>query len=116
MLVGAFLDGEMIAGTICLFTDKLIYCPYGFFDRKFSNIGVQHFLKFKLFSRARDNGFITVDTGGGAPTGFPKHELASVSAFKESLGGTKTELFGSYDIVLNKFLYWAFKLYYKIRG
>lgn len=116
MLVGAFLDGEMIAGTICLFIDKLIYCPYGFFDRKFSNIGVQHFLKFKLFSRARDNGFTTVDTGGGAPTGFPKHELASVSAFKESLGGTKTELFGSYDIVLNKFLYWAFKLYYKIRG
>lgn len=116
MLIGAFLDGEMIAGTVCLFTDKMIYCPYGFFDRKYSNIWVQHFLKFKLFSRARDNGFITVDTGGGAPTGFPKHALASVSAFKESLGGTKTELFGSYDIVFNKFLYRAVKLRYKIRG
>ena len=115
MLISAFLDGEMIAGTICLFTDKLIYCPYGFFDRKFSNIWVQHFLKFKLFSRARDNWFTTVDTGGGAPTGFPKHELASVSTFKESLGGTKTELFGSYDIVMNKFLYWAVKLRYKIK-
>lgn len=116
MLIGAFLDDELIAGTICIFADKLIYCPYGFFDRTFSNIGVQHFLKFKLFSRARDNWFTSVDTGGGAPTGFPKHPLASVSAFKESLGGNKTELFGSYDIVLNKFLYWVFKLYYKIRG
>lgn len=116
MLIGAYMDGRIIAGTICLFTDKLIYCPYGFFDRKYSNIGVQHFLKFKLFSRARDNGYRTVDTGGGAPTGFPKHPLASVSAFKESLGGTKTELFGSYDIVLNKFLYWAVKLWYRIKG
>ncbi len=116
MLIGAFLDDEMIAGTICLFTDKMIYCPYGFFDRKFSNIWVQHFLKFKLFSRARDNGFTSVDTGGGAPTGFPKHELASVSTFKESLGGTKSELYGSYDIVLHSFLYWAIKLRYKLKG
>jgi len=116
MLIGAFFEGRMIAGTICLFTDTMIYCPYGFFDRKYSNIWVQHFLKFKLFSRAREHWFRSVDTGGWAPTGFPKHSLASVSAFKESLGGTKTELFGSYDIVVNKFLYWAFKLYYNIRG
>lgn len=116
MLIGAFLEGEMIAGTICLFDGSYIFCPYGFFDRKFSNIGVQHFLKFKLFSRARDNGFRLVDTGGWAPTGFPKHPLASVSAFKESLGGSKIEYYGSYDIVLNAFLYRVFKLYYKIRG
>jgi lipid II:glycine glycyltransferase (peptidoglycan interpeptide bridge formation enzyme) len=110
------MDNVMIAGTICLFVDKLIYCPYGFFDRNFNKIGVQHFLKFKLFSRARDNGFTSVDTGGGAPTGFPKHELASVSAFKESLGGTKSELYGSYDIVLHSFLYWVIKLRYKLKG
>ncbi len=116
MLIGAFLDGEMIAGTICLFDEKFIYCPYGFFDRTFSNIGVQHFLKFKLFGRARDNGFTTVDTGGWAPTGFDKHPLTSVSTFKESLGGSKSELYGSYDIVMNRFFYWVFKLYYKLRG
>lgn len=116
IIIGAFLDGELIAWTICLFDGSHIYCPYGFFYRKFSNIGVQHFLKFKFFSRARENGFKTVDTGGWSPTGFPEHPLAGVSAFKESLGGTKSELYGSYDIVLNKFLYWIFKLWYKVRG
>lgn len=116
MLIWAFLDGEMIAGTICLFTGTTIFCPYGFFDRKYSNIGVQHFLKFKLFSRAREYWFKLVDTGGWAPTGFPQHPLTSVSAFKESLGGTKSELYGSYDIVLNKFLYWVFKMWYRVRG
>ena len=110
------MDNVMIAGTICLFVDKLIYCPYGFFDRNFNKIGVQHFLKYKLFTRARENGYRSVDTGGGAPTGFLKHPLAGVSTFKESLGGTKTELFGSYDIVLNKFLYWVIKLWYKLKG
>ena len=79
-------------------------------------MGVQHFLKFKFFSWARENGYRSVDTGGGAPTGFPEHALTSVSAFKESLGGTKIEQYGSYDIVLNRFLYRIFKLYNKIRG
>ena len=116
MLIGAFMDGEMIAGTICIFNDKMIYCPYGFFDRKFNTIGVQHFVKFKLFLRARENGYRAVDTGGGAPTGFPEHTLAGVSEFKESLGGTKSELYGSYDIVLNTCLYLVFKLRYKLRG
>lgn len=72
-------------------------------------------MKFKLFSWARENGYKSVDTGGGAPTGFPKHPLASVSAFKESLGGTKTELYGSYDIVLNSILYRIFKRYYNFK-
>ncbi len=116
MLIWAYLDGRMIAGTMCLFTDTMIYCPYGFYDRLYNKIWVQHFLKYKLFIRAREHGYKMVDTGGGAPTGFPKHPLASVSAFKESLGWTKSELYGSYDIVLNKFLYWAVKLWYKLRG
>ena len=114
MLIGAFLENEMIAWTICIFGDKFIYCPYGFFDRKFNNLWVQHFLKFKLFSRARDNGFSVVDTWGGSPTGFLKHPLAGVSAFKESLGGTKIEQYGSYDIVVNKFLYRVFKWYHRL--
>ena len=110
------MEGKMIAGTICLFTEKMVYCPYGFYDREYNKIGVQHFLKYKLFSRAREHGYRSVDTGGGAPTGFPKHPLASVSAFKESLGGTKSELYGSYDIVCNRFQYWVFKLWYRVRG
>jgi len=116
IIIGAFLDGELIAWTICLFDGTHIYCPYGFFYRKFSNIGVQHFLKFKFFSRAREHGFKTVDTGGGSPTGFPEHPLAGVSAFKESLGGTKTELYGSYDIVLNSVLYRVFRFWYKLKS
>lgn len=115
MLIWSFLDGEMIAWTICLFDGTHIYCPYGFFDRRFNAIGVQHFLKFRLFTRARDNGFRSVDTWGWSPTGFPKHPLAGVSAFKESLGGEKIELYGSYDMVMNKILYWVFKRFYKIK-
>ena len=69
-----------------------------------------------MFSRARNNNFLYYDFMGGAPTGFPKHSLVSVSEFKESLGGSKSEQYGSYDIVLNKFLYRVFKIWYKVRG
>jgi len=115
MLIGAFLEGEMIAGTICLFDGEFIICPYGFYDRNFNNIGVQHFLKFALFQWARDNGYVYVDTGGGAPTGFPDHELTGVTEFKESLGGEKIEYYGNYDVIINKFLYRVFKLWYKFK-
>jgi lipid II:glycine glycyltransferase (peptidoglycan interpeptide bridge formation enzyme) len=115
MLIGAFLENEMIAWTVCLFDGEFIICPYGFSDRNFNNIGVQHFLKFKLFVWAREHGFVYVDTGGGAPTGFPEHELAGVTEFKESLGGEKIEYYGNYDVVINKFLYKLFKIWYKIK-
>jgi lipid II:glycine glycyltransferase (peptidoglycan interpeptide bridge formation enzyme) len=39
---------------------------------------------------------------GGAPTGFDEHPLTGVSAFKESLGGSKIELYGNFDLVLNR--------------
>jgi hypothetical protein len=50
-----------------------------------------------------------------APTGFPEHELASVSAFKESMWGSKIEYMGNYDIVLNKPMYKLLKWYYTQR-
>ncbi len=54
----------MIGGTVCIIVDKTtIYCPYGFYDRTYQKIGVQHFLKFALFRWARDHGYKIVDTG-----------------------------------------------------
>lgn len=41
---------------------------YGFTNRKFGNVGSHHYLKYKMLSRARDNGFISCDLMGGAPT------------------------------------------------
>ncbi len=114
-LVGAFLEGEMVAGGIYLFDGKFAICPYGFFDRKYNKFGCQHFLKFKAFGRARQKWLSYVNTGGWAPTGFPKHPLTSVSEFKESLGGSKSEQYGSYDIVMNTFLYTLFKFYFRLR-
>lgn len=104
---------ELVSGSICFYDGKNIIYMYGFTNRKFGNVGSHHYLKYRMFSRARDNGFVYCDLMGGAPTGFPNHPLASVSAFKESLGGIKVEQYGSYDIVLNKLLYWIFKKYYQ---
>jgi lipid II:glycine glycyltransferase (peptidoglycan interpeptide bridge formation enzyme) len=53
---------------------------------------------------------------GGAPTGFPEHPLTGVSAFKESLGWSKIELYGNFDLVLHTWLYSFFKRYTEFRG
>ncbi len=62
-----------------------------------------------MFEWAREYGFKYADLMGGAPTGFPDHPLNGVSKFKESLGGTKIEHFGNFDIPLNPLLYSAFR-------
>jgi lipid II:glycine glycyltransferase (peptidoglycan interpeptide bridge formation enzyme) len=111
----ATIGGEIVSGNVCLYDERNIIYLYGFSDRKFGNIWSHHYLKYKMFSRARDNGFLYCDLMGGAPTGFPEHPLSSVSEFKESLGWIKIEQYGSYDLVLNPVLYNMFKLYHKLR-
>lgn len=108
-------NGEILAGAICIFYHKSIVCLYSFADRKHNNIWGQQYMKFKIFGWGRDHGFTTCDMMGGAPTGFPEHELASVSAFKESMWGIKTEYQGNADIILNPFLYKLFKREFKLR-
>ncbi|HCY21696.1 TPA: hypothetical protein DIC40_07825 [Patescibacteria group bacterium] len=78
-------------------------------------MGGQQYLKFKTFERAREQGFTTFDLMGGAPTGFPEHELTSVSAFKESIGGKKIEYTGNFDIILNPRLYKIFKRLFTLK-
>lgn len=52
---------------------------------------------------------------GGAPTGFPEHSLTGVSAFKESLGGTKIEIYGNYDLVISPILYTLSRRVYTLK-
>lgn len=103
------LDGQIIAGSICLYHGKTIVYLYWFTDRKYTNMGWHHYLKYAMFEWARDRGFEYCDLMGWAPTGFPDHPLAGVSKFKESLWGMKREFYGSYDLILNPLLYYPFK-------
>lgn len=105
-------EGRILAGAICIYNEKSIVCLYSFADRSQSNMWGQQYLKFKIFERGRTHEFVSCDMMGWAPTGFPEHELASVSAFKESMWWRKTEYVGNYDIVLNKRIYKMRKRYY----
>ena len=111
-------DGEIHAGSICLYDEHRLIYLYGFgnsANKKLRNMGGHHFLKFKIFGYARERGCTYVDMMGGAPTGFDDHPLAGVSKFKESLGGIKIEQYGSYDIVLNSAVYGLYKGFLKMR-
>lgn len=104
-------SGHIVSGSIYLFDKKekaLVYL-YGATDRKAGNIGANNFLKWEVIKRSKAQGYEIFDLLGGAPTGYPKHELVSVSHFKESMGGVKYELTGSYDIVGNPFMYKLYK-------
>ena len=110
-------DGVLLWWSIAVYQGDTLTYLYGFSNRdeRFRNVGVHQFIKFKMFTRAREQGIQYMDLFGGAPTGFPEHPLTSVSAFKESLGGTKVERYGNYDIILNPSLYYGSKTLYQWR-
>lgn len=108
-------DGEIIAGSICLLDDNHLVYLYWFAERGKNSYGWQQFLKFKAFGWARQHWYDYCDMMWGSPTGFDDHPLAGVSAFKESLWWSKIELYGNFDLVLNKFLYNIFKMWTKWR-
>lgn len=108
-------DGVLLGWSIAIYQEDTLTYLYGFSNRdeRFRNVGVHQFIKYKMFSWARENGLQYLDLFGWAPTGFPEHPLTSVSAFKESLWGTKIEWYGNYDIVLNPTLYYSSKTIYR---
>lgn len=108
-------DGVLLGWSIAVYQKDTLTYLYGFSNRdeRFRNVGVHQFIKFKMFTRAREQGIQYMDLFGWAPTWFPEHPLTSVSAFKESLWGTKVEWYGNYDIILNPTLYYGAKTIYK---
>ncbi len=79
--------GDIVSGSIYLFDKeaKATIYLYGATDRKAGNIGANNFLKREFIKRAKQKGYQIFDLMGGAPTGYPKHELVTVSHFKESM-------------------------------
>jgi lipid II:glycine glycyltransferase (peptidoglycan interpeptide bridge formation enzyme) len=107
------IDDKILAWSVCLFDKTRIIYYLGFAnrDKNLRNIGGHAYLKFEIMRRAREKWFTLVDMMGGAPTGFDDHPLAGVTQFKESLWGMKIEEYGSYDIVVNPWLYKLFEWY-----
>jgi lipid II:glycine glycyltransferase (peptidoglycan interpeptide bridge formation enzyme) len=114
-LFTSHIDWDIIAWSICVYDEHRIIYLYGFANREYQNIGWHHFLKFKIFGRARKNGMTYVDMMWWAPTGFPEHPLNWVSKFKESLWWTKIEQYWSYDLVIHPLLYKISKFYFNLR-
>lgn len=108
-------DGVILWWSIAVYTWDTITYLYGFSNRnrEYRNIWVHQFIKFQMFQRAREHNIAYMDLFGWAPTGFPKHPLTSVSAFKESLWGQKIERYGNFDIVFNPLLYKLFEWHHQ---
>ncbi len=104
----AYHEWSIVSGSIILYDGSCVVYLYGWSDRHAGNLGSHQFLMFEIMKRVRDHGYEQFDLMWGAPTGYPGHALASVSKFKEALGGEKIEYLGNFDYVKNKRLYKLF--------
>lgn len=103
-------DWKIVSWSLCFFFDKNIIYMYWATNREFWNVWGHQFLKYEMFKWWWQNGFVSADLLWVSPTWFKWHHLDWVTSFKQSLGWTKIEYVGNYDLVFNKLLYKIFHL------
>lgn len=109
VLLLAKKDGDIVSGMVCLTSKKSVYYLYGATDRAYWSIWAQYWLTLEVMHYFSDLWYKTLDLLGVAPTGSHDHYLTGVTRYKQAFWWRTVEYVWNYDLVLNRWLYRAWK-------
>jgi len=107
---------NILAWHICyLYKNNILIYLYWFVERNWYN-WIWQLMIHNIFNYCINNNIQYYDSWWWSPSWYDKHDLLSVSKFKESFWWYKIEYFGNYDIVnnnlLKKIIYWLLNKFY----
>ncbi|OGH93731.1 MAG: hypothetical protein A2538_02520 [Candidatus Magasanikbacteria bacterium RIFOXYD2_FULL_41_14] len=113
----AFFDSKPIATTVLIESGSILTYLYGASDYEYRHLMSPYLLQWEAIKRAKGLGSKFYDFFGVAPNigsvsdyQFDSyHQYAGVTRFKLGFGGRYTESPGTYDFVIDKKRYWAYK-------
>jgi len=106
----AKFEGRYIAGNIVSFFGNTVSYLHGASANEYRNVMAPYLLQWQAITDAKKSGFQYYDFWGIAPNDNPKHSWAGVTRFKKSFGGEQLSFPGTYDIVVSKLRYSAYKI------
>jgi len=104
-------DQENITALIFFLWQDTLYYPYGASSNQHRNLMSTNLVLGKAIEEAIDRGFKKVDFWGSlGPKYDPKNNWVGFHKFKESFGPDLVQYIGSWDLVLNNFLYFLYSI------
>lgn len=116
ILIAYHNDTPLAAYELFLFNNKLYY-PYGGTSDTKRNLMASNLLMWEAIIFGKQMGAVEFDMWGSLPPDYDtKNPWSGFTKFKQGYGSKIVKLTGSYDLVLNPFLYSLYGIIYKIRS
>lgn len=103
--------GKAIAAALVYDSDDTRTYAHAAADDEYRKIGAGTALLGQMILDAKDKGLTSFDLYGIAPNDDPSHPWAGFSKFKRSFGGTPVTYPGAWDLPVNKFGYFVYRMY-----
>lgn len=115
ILVAFYKNIPLAAYEIFIF-NKVLYYPYGGSSIQYRNFMASNLLMWETIKFGKKNGAEIFDMWGSLPPSYNmNHPWAGFTRFKQGYGGEFIKLIGSFDLVINPYLYSLYNFAYKIR-
>jgi lipid II:glycine glycyltransferase (peptidoglycan interpeptide bridge formation enzyme) len=115
-LFEAIYNNEVLVAWIVFVLGDTLYYPYGASSSNYREVMASNLMMWEVIKFGKNLGLKKFDMWGAmGPDPDTKDPWYGFHRFKEGYGGKLTEFIGSYDLVINKKMYFAYKLLDKIR-
>jgi len=98
-------QGQILCANMIVFYSDTVTYLHGGSSEKDKNIMAPHLLQWEVIKKAKELGYKYYDFWGIDEIKWP-----GVTRFKKGFGGFETYYGGTWDFVLNKYWYWAYKI------
>lgn len=107
----AEFKGRAVAANIMINYGEVTTYLHGASSREHKNVMAPYLLHWEMIKKAKAEGREHYDFWGVAPEDAePGHSWAGISRFKRGFGGTEVSYPGTFDLALNSFWYFLYKL------
>ncbi len=112
----AYYQNTPLAAYQLWYQDKILYYVYGGTSDLYRNLMASNLLMWEAIKLGKKLGGEKFDMWGSLAPDYEKnHPWAGFTRFKQGYGTKFVEMLGSYDLVINPFLYQIYNFVFKIR-
>jgi len=112
----AYYNNIPLAAYELFYLDGIIYYVYGGTSELHRNLMASNLLMWEAIKLGKKLGAKKLDMWGSLPPNYdPTHSWSGFTRFKQGYGTKFVEFVGSYDLIINSFLYKLYSLFYFLR-
>jgi len=96
--------------------NKVLYYPYGGSSEEHKEVMASNLLMWEVMNFGKKHGAKVFDMWGSLPSNYNRSApWSGFTRFKEGYGGEFVEFLGSYDMIINRYIYYLYNIVYKLR-